>query len=583
LIGIKLLTNNRLKLNFKWSREKIDLIKSIPGASFNPEDKYWSIPREQVHLLEHMFPESLAWLTPPYVIKGVEPDLPTHEDLTLVGDIEGKKLDPYPFQKVGISFLVEKKNALLADDMGLGKTLEALFAALELYNRGEIEKMLVVCPSSLKKQWGNEAHKFLEEEHIDKDLVTVIDGTKSQRKKLYKKAKDSFITVLNYSLLYYDFDLIKGLKADLITLDEAHYIKSRSSKRTKKIKKLKSKYKFALTGTPVQNKPDELYSFIEFIDKDFFGPYSTFKKEYIVEDYSQGYPILQGYINFEELNQKVAPLMLRRKLEDVKGQLPDAPMTNVYVDPTPLQKRLYKQIQEEQDDLSERLKKLKKVKNKGSEIQETIDTLEGALQGKNALAIGASDGPELFNMSHSEAVRNNYEITDTKSPKLIELKRIVKEFIEMDYKVIIFSQFARMVKIIERELSEMTRCATLFGAKSSKQRDEAVTQFENDPFCGVIVMSDAGAEGLNLQFSKALINYDLTWNPSTIDQRVGRIQRLGSKYDTVNVFNIICKNMIDERMMETIENKRTLSESIIENTGEQNRVLDELTKKAANM
>jgi SNF2 family DNA or RNA helicase len=401
--------------------------------------------------------------------------------------------------------------------------------------------MLVVCPSSLKKQWGKEAHKFLDENHIDSDLVTVIDGTKSQRKKLYEKAEDSFITILNYSLLYYDFDKIQELNPDILTLDEAHYIKNRDSKRTKLIKKIDSNYRYAMTGTPIQNKPDELYSIVEFLDKDYFGSYTSFKKEYVVYGYDYGHPVLRGYVNFDQLGKQVAPIMMRRRLKDVKGQLPEATFTNRYVQPTPLQKRLYKQIQEEQEELDEEIKELRQSKNnsvgrkKGLEselrkveaelnstdepndklisrknnliseiskisniinsIQDDLDQKEGASQGKNALALGVSDGPELLTMSESYMVRNNYDVTDFKSPKLIELKKIVTEFIDMDYKVIVFSRLAKMVKLIKRELSDITRVATLYGAKSSKERDDAVKMFENDPFCGVIAMSDAGAEG----------------------------------------------------------------------------------------
>ncbi len=579
MISVKLLSNDRLQLKFHYNRQIIDIIKDIPGWEWNSEEKYWSIPRSQVHALERLFPESLAWLTPPYIIKGEEPDLPTHSDIELLDKIEGFKLELYPFQKVGASFLVQKGSALLCDDMGLGKTPQAIAAALELYNRGEISSVLVICPSSVKRQWGDQIEKFVDREHIDKELYAIIDGTADERKKQYKAAKDAFMVVINYDLLYNDIKEIKKLSSDMVVLDEAHYIKNRTAKRTKKVRQIKAPYRVCLTGTPMQNRPDELFSLVDYVRPGYLGNWSDFVKEYVVYDYSQGYPILQGYTNFEQLHRLISPIMMRRLKDDVAMELPQVIQQNLYVKSTPQQLRLYKQIEDEKIELRKRIDELRKGPQT-DKTRELIELFDATLQGKNALAIGSADSPQLLKMSHSKAVRNGYKITDISSPKLKELYRIVQEFVQDDYKVVIFTQFARMLSLIEKDLSQITRCATIFGAKSADERDAAVKQFYEDPFTHVLILTDAGCEGLNLQFAKALINVDLPWNPAILDQRIGRIHRIGSTYESVNVINLIAEGSIDEQILNTIQNKRDMFEAIVENTEAQRAALAELMREA---
>jgi len=217
----------------------------------------------------------------------------------------------FPYQLLGSVFLSLTQRAILADDMGLGKTVQAIASSLYLKRLKRVKRVLVISPASLKHQWKSEIEKFCGEKAV------VIEGTKAKRKKLYREK--SFFHILNYELTYRDKDEILSLNPDLVILDEAQRIKNWKAKTTQTVKSIKSKYAFILTGTPLENRLEELYSVVQFIDPLLLGPAWKFMERHIERDEWGG---IAGYKRLDEVREKISPIFLRRRKDEVLDDLP---------------------------------------------------------------------------------------------------------------------------------------------------------------------------------------------------------------------------------------------------------------------
>jgi len=246
------------------------------------------------------------------------------------------KNDVYPYQLDGVLHLAFRERALLADDMGLGKTVQAIAACVLLSELRGIARVLVVCPVSLKTEWEEQIERFTE-----RPFRTVY-GSKPARLAAYEQPP--FFTIVNYEQAVRDVADINGrLHPDVIILDEAQRIKNWNTRTARSLKRLASRYAFLLTGTPLENRIDEIYSIIEFLDPQVFGPLFRFNREFYDLD-ERGRPV--GYRNLAELKRRIRPLLLRRRKDEIETQLPQRVDNNYFVPLSPAQIELYRSYEE---------------------------------------------------------------------------------------------------------------------------------------------------------------------------------------------------------------------------------------------
>lgn len=442
-----------------------------------------------------------------------------------------------PYQTQGAIFAACRGRVILADDMGLGKTVQAL-AATELLRRGKgIERVLVIAPASVKYQWKTEIERFT-------DLpAQVIDGLLPRRKSLY--ASPAFFNLTSYELALKDVRYMHELKPDLIILDEAQRIRNWTTATARTIKQLKSRYAFVLTGTPLENKLEELFSVVEFVDGRRLGPAFRFLHEHRVED-EKGH--LLGYRGLDRIHGQMAPILLRRTRSEVLKDLPERTDQIFRVPLTPQQSEPYY----EQSDILAQL--MRKWERQGwlSEIDQK--RVLCCIQNMRMLC----NSTFLFDKATHH------------SPKLKEFREILTELaIEENRKVVVFSEYERMTYLAGEELRKLgIGFVSLHGGVPSRQRGALIGRFRDDPACKVFLSTDAGGVGLNLQAASAVVIFEPPWNPARLEQRIGRVHRLGQSRP-VTVIHMLTSDSIEERVWETIRLKKSLFAGVFDSpTGE---------------
>lgn len=448
------------------------------------------------------------------------------------------KTDLYPYQREGALFAVNAGRCLIGDDMGLGKTIQALAASELMARLFNIQKALIVSPTSLKYQWKSEIDKFTGRS------AEVVEGYSSQRQELYKNG--SFYKLINYELVHKDIDMIRQWGPDLIILDEAQRIKNWKTRTAQYVKRLQSPLAIVLTGTPIENKIEELHSIVEFIDKRRLGPLYRFIHDHrILDEGSTGKVI--GYQNLQSVRNALKDVMIRRKKDEVLKQLPERIDKNFFVPMT-----------EEQGVIHwENYEIVVKLVAKWRRYKFLCEADQRRLQ---------------IALNFMRMAADNTYLVDKKTvhgPKIEELEILLNEIVtEGGEKVVIFSQWLRMTELVERILERNNiGYVHLNGSVPSKQRKGLMQRFREDPKCMVFLSTDAGGVGLNLQSGSVVINMDIPWNPAVLEQRIGRIHRLGQK-KTVRVINFVTEASIEENILGLLKFKKSLSAGTLDNDGE---------------
>jgi superfamily II DNA or RNA helicase len=442
-----------------------------------------------------------------------------------------------PYQTQGAIFAASRGRVVLADDMGLGKTVQALAAAELLRRRRGIARVLVVAPASVKYQWKTEIEKFT-------DLsAQVIEGLLPRRRELYAAPK--FFNLTSYELVLKDVRDMHEMAPDLIILDEAQRIRNWTTATARTVKQLKSRYAFVLSGTPLENKLEELFSVVEFIDGRRLGPAFRFLYEHRTED-EKG--TLIGYRGLDRIHEQLAPVLLRRTRGEVLKDLPHRTDQILHVSLTPQQAEPYW----EQNDILAAL--MRKWERQGwlSEIDQK--RVLCCLQNMRMLC----NSTFLFDKQTNH------------SPKLAEFREIVRELvIEEGRKVVVFSEYERMTHLAGEELKKLgIGFVSLHGGVPSRNRGVLMEEFRRDAECKVFLSTDAGGVGLNLQAASAVINFEPPWNPARLEQRIGRVHRLGQAHP-VHVVHLLTKDSIEERVWETLKLKKSLFAGVFDSpTGE---------------
>lgn len=432
----------------------------------------------------------------------------------------------FEYQKKGVTFLHSIGSGVLGDSPGVGKTLQVI--ALAEHN--EAKKILVFCPAVLKHQWANELKIF-----VPHRKSVVIEGTKTERAVLWKQEADYYI--VNYELLLRDFEAMNSREWDYILADEATKISNARAKQSRMIKKLQSKHRVAMSGTPIANKAQDVWNLVDWTNPGVLGNYWGFIQRYCLKNKWGG---IFGYQNMEELRTRLQKYMIRRTKEEVLPDLPEKITTDVPFILSEEEMILQKKIKQE-------------ILH---EIQaEDISKIEHPMRLQFTIA----------KFQRLRMLANSLELLgeNKKSSKLEVLQELLREQIEDDRKVIIFSEFAEMCKILKRELAEYNP-VIIIGETPNKGRQALLDQFNTIPTHRICVMSSAGTYGLNITSASVIINYDLPFSLSKLDQRVGRAHRYGQK-NKVHVFNLLGKGTADEAIQKIIHAKAKLSDDLLGN------------------
>ena len=437
------------------------------------------------------------------------------------------------YQKTGYRWLKTLDSygfgGILADDMGLGKTIQVIALLLDEAGKKEHTTSLIVCPASLVYNWENEFRIF-----APSLKVVTVTGMAGEREELLNHGDEQDVLITSYDLLKRDVDLYKSRSFRFQIIDEAQYIKNASTQSARAVKNIDAKNRFALTGTPIENRLSELWSIFDFLMPGFLFNYRKFKKEYelpIVRD--------QEKTVLESLHRLIGPFLLRRLKKDVLKELPDKLETTVYSAFDKEQKELYAA--------------------NAFRLKQELERLEGR-SGKDNIQILSALTRLRQICCDPHLCYENYK---GESAKLETCMDLIRNGVEGGHKILLFSQFTSMLDIIEQRLKkEAFSYYMLTGSTPKEERLHMVNSFKDDKVPLFLISLKAGGTGLNLTAADVVIHFDPWWNVAAQNQATDRAHRIGQEKQ-VSVFKLITKGTIEENILKLQESKKDLAEQII--------------------
>ena len=482
------------------------ILEDIPEAS---TDQFWDTLRDKIHKFQEIR----------------EVPHPKAVDATL---------RPYQLQGVSyLNFLWEYNfGGILADEMGLGKTIQTLSFLQHLRENGTTGPNLIVVPTSVLPNWEREAQKFVP--HMKRLLIYG-----ARRENMFKQIEDADLVITTYALLRRDLEELLNFEFTTVILDEAQNIKNPNTITARSVRKLNSRFRLCLSGTPIENPLLHLWSLFEFLMPGFLGSQNAFQKGFVK-------PIKDGdQDSLNYLQARVKPFILRRTKSEVAKDLPPK-VENVY----------YSALLEEQHDLYAALaKKLKE------QVMRTVD--EKGI-GKSQMSILDALLKLRQICCHPRLLKLDMPgvTTNVPSGKFEAFKDLTTSIIEDDHKVLVFSQFVQMLHIM-RSWLQMNKIPFCYLDGSSKDRFEQVDTFNNTPEIPIFLISlKAGGTGLNLTSADYVIHYDPWWNPAVEDQATDRTHRIGQTRQ-VFAYKMISENTVEEKILKLQEMKKGIADSII--------------------
>ncbi len=447
---------------------------------------------------------------------------------------EGLQAELRPYQNKGLNWLQFLREyhfaGILADDMGLGKTIQTLAHLLLEKQSGRMQKpTLIVAPTSLMSNWRREAAKFTP------DLkVLVLQGT--ERKERFAQINDYDLVLTTYPLLPRDEDALLAEAYYYLILDEAQIVKNPKSQAARIVRRISADHRLCLTGTPLENHLGELWAQYDFLMPGFLGDQTFFKKQYQTPIEVNGDPDLKA-----RLSKRLEPFLLRRTKKDVVEELPDKTEIIRSVPLYDKQAALYESI---------RISMEKKVRDAIAEkglARSHITILDALLKLRQTCC-----DPRTLNLTEAKKVNE--------SAKLDLLMELIPELLEEGRKILLFSQFTKMLALIETELkAKKISYSKLTG--QTRKRDEVIEQFKSGQVDLFLISLKAGGVGLNLTEADTVIIYDPWWNPAVEAQAADRAHRIGQD-KAVFVYKLITEDTVEEKILAMQEKKRKLSESI---------------------
>lgn len=496
-----------------------------------------------------------------------------------------------PYQPEAVDKMCARGKMLVAYDLGLGKTVLTIAAIERLMDEQKVtEPGLVICLSSLKYQWAASIKKF-----TNGSTPIVIDGNADQRKRQYDRALKWRTTGIDYIIMNYeqvvnDWEYVSKLPRGFIVLDEATAIKSFKSKRAKATKKLATcEYRFALTGTPIENgKPEELYSIMQFVDDSVLGRFDKFDATFIVRNAWGG---VDRYRNLPTLHERMKESSVRKsqKDPDVAPFLPETIHKDpIYVPMDRKSAKLYKRIT---DDLLIDLDNAQTLFGSSFNIMAhygvekswggPADELRGQVMSKIGALKMLTCSPQLIKTSAVKFRQANGEgsayanqldeeglLDGMPDTKLEAFVAYAKDFLDQNEanKLVVFCSYVDMVDLIVQRLGS-DRAVPYTGQLDAKAKEANKDALNNDPNIRILVSSDAGGYGVDLPAANMLINYDLPWSSGLAIQRNGRIRRASSEWKTIVIQDILTSGSIEVRQYEALQQKNAIASAVIDGEG----------------
>lgn len=482
----------------------------------------------------------------------------------------------YPYQRESVDKMVDRGQMLLGLTMGAGKTATSIATIEELHDLEEVDRVLVVVPSSLKYQWAREIKKFTDARS------TVIDGAAAKRAQQWRSSLSSRYVIVNPESLLKDHPYVERQRFDAMVVDEATILKSRTSKRSRMIKKLAKPvfYRFALTGQPIENRPEELFSIMEFVDADVLGKFTEFDRTFIVRD-RFGKPT--RYKNLDKLHSRMSSVLIRKTREDIADQLPQIIHQIIPVRFDPAGAMAYRRIA---NDLLNELQNAISTHGKGFNLWAHYnggdgDEAQGQIMSRLTVLRMLCDNPALVRASAesyndpdtkegsqyaADIVADGWLQGADKAPKLESVLAYIEEVLEEDpnNKVVLFSFFKQNLRLIKAATAKLTGSVLFMGGMDANSRDAAKQRFSTDPNCRLFLSSDAGGYGVDLPMANYLISYDLPWSSGKLEQREARIIRLSSTFPHVTIATFVMAGSIEERQHEMLQQKRSINEAFVD-------------------
>ena len=453
------------------------------------------------------------------------------------------------YQLTGVNWLYNIHTTgfggILADEMGLGKTIQTIYYIKQVLLDDKKSKFLIVVPTSLVYNWKHEFNTYADEIEL-----TIITGIKKNREKLLKSSANVFIT--SYGLLREDAELYNNMNFNTMFIDEAQSIKNHFAGVTRVVKTISADTKFALTGTPVENSPLELWSIFDYIMPGYLSELDKFRSKYSIKEFDDNTNVI-----LNNLTKQIKPFILRRKKVDVTKDLPSKFENNIYVELTDEQKKVY----------------VNELNNTKNEINSIIK--DGKENNLSFLIL-----PLITKLRQlcidPKIVYNDYTGGTNKIDTLLY---VIKNNLANDNKVLMFTSFRGALNIVADLLKDSDiPYYIITGDVNSEERIKRVNDFNNSKKPAVfLIMLKAGGTGLNLTSATTVIHLDLWWNPQAENQATDRAHRIGQTKN-VEVIHIITKGTIEERILELQKKKLLLSHKLIDGDTHDKNIISTLTK-----
>lgn len=523
-------------VTFEYDQKVVDLIRNYPERYWDKDNKQWELPFTKLGNLINTLPEYDFNISGKYVpLESPKVQAPVNFKF---------KTKPFDHQIEGFNYGLNNNRWLLGDEQGLGKTKQVIDIAVAKKLINGYKHCLIICGvNGLKWNWVNEVHT-----HSDEDAYILGQRTLKNGKITIGSTADKLTDLdgLSSILSYFIITNVETLRdekiaakiADLcatkeigiVAIDEIHKCKNPASQQGKGILKIQPECRIAMTGTPLMNTPMDLFIILKWLGYEKHAFYA-FKKHYCEFGGYGGYEII-GYRNLNELQDRLTEIMLRRLKDDVLD-LPEKTFINEYVELTPKQTQIYKEVT--------------------AEIKANIDNIKMA---NNPLA-------ELIRMRQATGYTGILSTTIKESAKLDRMEELVEEAVSNGKKVVIFSNWTQMTTPIKDRLGRYNP-AIITGEINPDVRQRMVDKFQKDPTCKVIVGTiGAMGTGLTLTAGTVEIFVDEPWTMAAKSQAVDRCHRIGAK-SNVTVYTLMAKGTIDERINQIVENKGAMSDAIVD-------------------
>jgi non-specific serine/threonine protein kinase len=527
---IKLPNGSNIYLGEELNHRMLQFLELIGQDSSHGSERFLTAAFPMVEALENLADD----VTSDAAYKRWKNQYQNFQNIESIKQLNGFNGILRDYQKLGLDWLsfLNKFSfgGILADDMGLGKTIQVIALLFHLKNHQRLEKpVLIVVPLTVIFNWKNEIHRF-----APQLKVLTYQGQKTDRDQLYNRFQEFDIILVSYGILLQDRSKLSAIRWEYAILDESQKIKNPLTKTYQAVSKLKAFHRLCLTGTPIENSPQDLWAQFNFLNPGIFGTLKQFEARFV----NNGDTNKDSH---ELLRNIIRPFILRRRKEDVLEELPERTNIVQYIEMTPEQSQIYRQW----------------LEYYGNQIFEQVKTL-GIQKSRIKILEALTYLRQLA--CHPAIFENSVDLRE--SGKMILLEEMLEEIIEEGHKILIFSQFVRFLKLT-RKLLDDKKWAYEYMDGSTRKREQIIQNFQSNPDIKIFLISlKTGGLGLNLTAADYVIHLDPWWNPAVEQQASDRAHRIGQT-NRVFVYKYIVRDSVEEKILQLQQDKIALSENLI--------------------